>query len=282
MAKYLTDLADVLRKAGLEVVEMPGWKTRGRPGDFNPTRVLCHHTAGPGDGYNDAWYMAAVGRADLSAPLSQLALSRKGVWYVLAAGRANHAGRCKAIGGLKPYSGESYGDGNAQMLGVEAQNRGTDAEDWTPTQYGAYVRGVAALTRHYGWAPPYGHKETSTSGKVDPDFSMSTFRADVAATNPSTAAQEDDVTPEDIKAIADEVLKRPVYEADGTERTVGWAIGVTLRNSARAATDATVARNLAEAAALKGAALTADEVKGAVKAALSETVELDIAVKAVQ
>jgi hypothetical protein len=104
-------------------------------------------------------------------------------------------------------------------------------------------------------------------------------RVGMPAPTTAPAPLEDDVTPEDIKAIADEVLKRPVYEADGTERTVGWAIGVTLRNSARAATDATVARTLAEAAALKGAALTADEVKGAVKAALSETVELDIAVK---
>lgn len=188
MAKYLTDLADVLRRAGLDVVEMPGWKTRGRPGDFDPKGVLCHHTAGAGDGYNDAWAMATVGRPDLSAPLAQLALSRKGVWYVLAAGRANHAGKCKAVGGL------TAGDGNEQMLGVEAQNRGTDAEDWTPTQYGSYVRGVAALTEHYGWRPPLGHKETSTSGKVDPDFPMDQFRRDVAAAKGDTSMSAQDVS----------------------------------------------------------------------------------------
>src|SRR5512139_3742239 len=140
MATYLTDLADVLRGAGLTVVEIPGWKTRGRPGTFAPTRVLCHHTGGPGDGLAYATWMAVDGRSDLNPPLAQLGLDRKGVWYVQAAVRANHAGQCKPIDGLKAYAGRSYGDGNAQMIGVEAMNTGS--EGWTSTQYDSYVRGV--------------------------------------------------------------------------------------------------------------------------------------------
>ena len=286
MARYLTDLADVLRKAGLDVVEMPGWKTRGRPGAFDPKGVLCHHTAGAGDGYNDAWGMATNGRADLNPPLAQLALSRKGTWYVLAAGRANHAGRCKAIGGLQPYPGESYGDGNAQLLGIEAQNRGTDAEDWSPTQYRSYVRGVAALTKHYGWRIVFGHKETSTSGKVDPDFSMDKFRRDVAAVDPT----EDEVTPQDIKDIANAVLGAKVIPAnmlvparkDGDPDflvDIPRSLDLVMRWALEGRDNAIVARKVSEAQALKGDALTPDEVKAAVKAALSEAAQIEVVVK---
>lgn len=42
---------------------------------------------------------------------------------------------------------------------------------------------------------------------------------------------EDVVTPDDIKAIADEVLRRPVRDIAGNEVSVGAALGYTLRNS---------------------------------------------------
>lgn len=272
MATYLTDLADVLRAAGLKVVEVPGWKTRGRPGDFKPKGVLCHHTGGGADGYDYAYWMAVTGRSDLSAPLAQLGLDRKGTYYVQAAGRANHAGRCKPIAGLTVEPGETYGDGNEQLIGIEAMNTGS--EGWTAAQYGAYVRGVAAITSHYGWRIVLGHKETSLSGKPDPGLiDMDKFRRDVAAT------EEDDVTPQDIKDIADEILKRPVKDYYGNDTTVGIALGVTLRNSTRAALDATAALEVAKAQALKGEALTADEVKAAVKAALAEKVSIELVVK---
>ena len=193
MARYLTDLADVLRAAGLTVVEIPGWETRGRRGSFDPHGVLCHHTAGKGNGYRDAESMAKAGRPDLNPPLCQLALDRQGVWYVCAAGRANHAGRCRPVGGLKPYPGRSYGDGNAQMIGVEAQNDGS--EPWPPVQYASYVRGVAAITEHYRWHAPLGHKETSLEGKPDPSFDMNQFRRDVKS-GAFTQSEEDDMTPE--------------------------------------------------------------------------------------
>ncbi len=49
---------EILRRHGLKVKVVPGWKTRGRPastGGFNPVGVLCHHTA-----TTVAWTVAAV------------------------------------------------------------------------------------------------------------------------------------------------------------------------------------------------------------------------------
>lgn len=216
----LTKLADILRAAGLKVVEIEGWKTRGRPGSFNPGGVLCHHTGGAGNGYADAKAMAVNGRPDLKPPLVQTALDRQGVWYVLAAGRANHAGRCKPVGGLKAYGdGRPYGDGNAQLIGVEAQNDGREA--WPAVQYDSYVRGVAAITKAYGWRPPLGHKETSVEGKPDPHgIDMNQFRREVAATNP----QEDDMplTDDDIKRIWAYKVPKP---GDGQLESAGSSLG---------------------------------------------------------
>ena len=83
------------------------------------------------------------------------------------------------------------------------------------------------------------------------------------------ATEEDEVTPQDIKALADEVLNRPVRDLAGNEVTVGAAIGFTLRNSISAARDAAAARGLAEASAKAGRPLSAEETAEAVRAALS-------------
>ena len=50
-SRYLTDLADVLRAAGLAVTELDGWRDRARGSggydDGRPTHVMVHHTASP-------------------------------------------------------------------------------------------------------------------------------------------------------------------------------------------------------------------------------------------
>ena len=38
-------LADVLRDAGLEVIELAGWQSRRTRAGFAPQGVVCHHTA---------------------------------------------------------------------------------------------------------------------------------------------------------------------------------------------------------------------------------------------
>jgi|SRR5690606_20042225 len=175
--RNLDDLARVVRKSGLKVVEVGGWRGRGRPaytGGFNPSGVLCHHTGSSGGGRSYAEWMAKEGRPDLPAPLCHLALDRDGTVYVCADGRANHAGEAKASGPMPA------GDGNATYIGIEAMNNGT--EGWTRVQRRAYIRLCAALCVGYGLSASSvrAHKETSTTGKWDPGkLGMRRFRADV-------------------------------------------------------------------------------------------------------
>ena len=172
---------EILRRHGLKVKVVPGWKTRGRPastGGFNPVGVLCHHTA-----TTVAWTVAAVlrlltgGRSGLPGPLCQFGLDRDGTVWLVAAGRANHAGQARAVGSV------AAGDGNTLYIGIEAFNSGT-GEPWSAAQYNAYVLLAAVIqveltgNSHRAVA---GHKETSITGKVDPTFNMDTFRQRVAA-----------------------------------------------------------------------------------------------------
>lgn len=162
---YLRDLDVAVRRSGLKVVELPGWEHRGRPsytGDFSPRGVLCHHTGSSSDSRAYADWMANTGRSDLPAPLVQLALDRRGLVYLCAAGRSNHAGTAQASGPVPA------GDGNALYIGIEAMNTGS--EGWTRRQRRAYVKLCAALCKHYGWRASHvrAHRETSTTGKWDP------------------------------------------------------------------------------------------------------------------
>lgn len=179
--RYLTNLADVARDAGLKVVEVDGWKTRGRPastGGFDPVGVLCHHTATSRSSSDEAVKrLLVVGRSDLPGPLCQLGLGRDGTVYVIAAGRANHAGKAKASGTV------AAGDGNALYIGIEAFNDGR-GEPWPKAQYDAYVKLCAALCQHVtgnSAKTVRGHKEASVTGKIDPTFNMDEFRGRVAA-----------------------------------------------------------------------------------------------------
>lgn len=167
-------LADTLREAGLKVIEVDGWKTRGRADMGNPRGVLCHHTAGPRTGNAPSLNLVLKGRADLPGPLSQLFLARDGTFHVLAAGRCNHAG----VG-----SWHGVTAGNSDLIGIEAENVGTGAEPWPAEQMDAYVRGVAAILSHLGEDSlmAIGHKEFATprGRKIDPAFDMADFRENV-------------------------------------------------------------------------------------------------------
>lgn len=181
MSRLPDNLPQILRSYGLKVVEVPGWKTRGRPastGGFNPVGVLCHHTA-----TSISWLVATVirllvgGRSDLPGPLCQLALGRDGTVYIIAAGRANHAGKAKSSGTV------ADGDGNELYIGIEAFNNGV-GEKWPAIQYAAYVLLAAVLSVEItknSANTVRGHKETSITGKVDPTFDMDEFRNKVAA-----------------------------------------------------------------------------------------------------
>lgn len=76
----VTDLADILRNAGLNVVEVSGWKTRGH-GQMNTIKsIIVHHTAGPATGDFPSLQIFRDGRSDLSGPLYQLGLGRTETW----------------------------------------------------------------------------------------------------------------------------------------------------------------------------------------------------------
>lgn len=184
MAYALTWLAEVLEAAGLKVAEQPGWRTRGR-GDIGTIRgVMCHHTAtarkdvnAPSLGLVTQGRPASGGSAALPGPLAQLVLGRDGTFYVVAAGRANHAG---------PGIWNGVETGNSSFIGIEAENSGLPGDSpWAAVQIDAYSRGVAAILKHVGADASWccGHKEyrLPLGYKSDPSFEMAPFRAAVAA-----------------------------------------------------------------------------------------------------
>lgn len=171
---------DILRKYGLKVVEVDGWKTRGRDashGGFNPTGVLCHYTATDKNWTDKAVLNLLIkGRSDLPGPLVQFGLSRDGTVYLIASGRCNHAGDARASGTIVA------GDGNELYIGIEAYNAGGN-DPWPKVQYDAYVLLAAVLTKEItknSVKTVRGHRETSKTGKPDPQFSMDEFRTNVA------------------------------------------------------------------------------------------------------
>ena len=115
------------------------------------------------------------GRPDLPGPLSQLCLGRDGTFFIVAAGRCNHAGA---------GNWQGVTSGNSSFIGIEAENTGrTDgpnAESWPAVQLDAYRRGVAAILKKIRADAIMccGHKEYAlpSGRKSDPTFEMDGFR----------------------------------------------------------------------------------------------------------
>lgn len=175
MTFSLTWMPQVLLDAGLKVAEVDGWTSRGRAEMRQVRGVMCHHTGTAAEGNMPTLALLKRGRPDLPGPLAQLGLGRDGTFYVIAAGRANHAGPGN-WGGLET--------GNSSFIGIEAENAGTRAAQWPDVQMDAYVRGVAALLKRIGSNANMccGHKEYSRpmGRKPDPLFDMNVFRRAVA------------------------------------------------------------------------------------------------------
>lgn len=174
-----TQLADVARRTGYPVVEVPGWKTRGRPQAMSDIRTItCHHTANGGaKGDYPSYNTVLNGRgADLPGPLAQYGIGRSGTIYVFAAGSANHAGVSRKTDYEKTHA-----------IGIEAEAVGVPGTkgDWPPVQMDSYHKLCAELKKEFklSVSDVRGHKETCAppGRKSDPDFSMPNFRADVQA-----------------------------------------------------------------------------------------------------
>ncbi|MDP9840736.1 N-acetyl-anhydromuramyl-L-alanine amidase AmpD [Neorhizobium huautlense] len=176
MTFSLTWLVEVLEDANLKVAEVPGWRSRGRADMPRVRGVMCHHTAGPAAGNMPSLRVITEGRADLPGPLSQLGLGRDGTCYVVAAGRANHAGA---------GNWQGITSGNSSFIGIEAENSGGGNDPWPEVQMDAYVRCVAAILKKIGEDAIMccGHKEYALppGRKPDPRFDMNDFRFKVAA-----------------------------------------------------------------------------------------------------
>lgn len=219
MALPLVWLADVLRSAGLTVVETPGWRERTATSGPQPVPVgvLEHHTATLASPENPAPTvdMCINGRPDLAGPLCHGLIGFDGVVHLIAAGRANHAGQAKASGP------NPAGDGNTLYVGFEWDYQGVD-QGPSPQQYGAAVIATVAVLRQLGrpMDAARGHKETSVTGKIDPgQVDMDRFRADLANAD-QNADQEDEMTPEQ-----DAILRRLENELLGPRGPEGQIQG---------------------------------------------------------
>lgn len=149
-----TLIASKLRGAGLKVVEVAGWQNRGSD-NFNPKGFVWHHTAGPAKGNAPSLAICTNGRSGLPGPLCNVFQARDNTIYVVAAGRANHAGS----GGWAGLSG------NSSVYGVEIENIGTSKEPWRADQIETACKVAAALApsedrccHHKEWATPKGRK----------------------------------------------------------------------------------------------------------------------------
>lgn len=180
MAFSLTWLPDVLKDAGLKVSLVPGWENRGLGDVGNIVGVICHHTGVRNPGKLNMPTLnslkngrkAEPGLAALPGPLAQLGLGRDGTYFVIAAGRAAHAGK----GSFKGASG------NLRFIGIEAENGGSASDPWPEIQVEAYQRGVAAILKHLRKDASFccGHKEYAPGRKDDPSLNMKDFRDSVS------------------------------------------------------------------------------------------------------
>ena len=139
--EILHDLADVLRRAGLQVREVDGWQQRQRGGcgysQSGPIGIIVHHTASSSgwNGEQDANFLTF--QCDVK-PMANLYLDRGGQWWVLAGGATNTNG----AGG--PWGPIPLDSANSRVIGIEAGNNGV-GEPWPDVMQDAYVAGVAAL-----------------------------------------------------------------------------------------------------------------------------------------
>lgn len=227
MAFQLTWMPTVLQAAGLKVAEVQGWPNRGRAEMGTVRGVMCHHTGTAAPGNMPTLNLLINGRSDLPGPLAQLGLGRDGTYYVIAAGRANHAG-----------SGTWQGvtTGNSSFIGIEAENAGTPAEPWPGVQLDAYQRGVAALLKRIGQGADWcvAHREWAPGRKPDPhSIDMAGFRRLVAGfmTQPSDrripAKDKDDrptlrrSSPTNPRFLVQEVQRKLGFSADKVDGFFG-------------------------------------------------------------
>lgn len=187
-----TGLKERIERKGIETVEVAGWRTRSA-GSYSPRGSVNHHTAGGKNGAVPSLATVIFGRTDVPGPLCQVLQSREPLgWdkaYLIAAGRANHAGK----GGWNGLSG------NSSVGGLEVEHVGTGTVDVRRLEVSARIQ--AALLEAPGSSRDAGfccqHAEWAPTRKVDfrdlSPWNPHIFRQRVAFWIGRSATEEDDM-----------------------------------------------------------------------------------------
>lgn len=186
----------------IEVLELPGWQDRGLTWARVPTGVVDHHDASSRK--SGEWGSLGVirdGREGIPGPLSQFQIARclddVPRLAVVAAGRANHAGK----GG--PLIGIPTDAANAWVYGVESANNGVD-EGYTWASHFCHDALFRVLMEVCRFAVTHviGHREWTTR-KIDPRYDMNWRRRGVTGVQ---HREEDDMFDEN-----DRIMLRQVH-----------------------------------------------------------------------
>jgi len=161
-------LPDVLRAAGVKVVEFEGWRLRARSsGGFGPGKpyaVFWHHTASKTTPQNDAAYCCYGAEA---RPLTNLLMTRTGECWVLSAGATNTNGKGKRI----PFSRGvvEIDSANSAVVGMEICNTGI-GEAYPQVQIDACFAASNAINAYMGNQPTdvSTHQFYAPDRKIDP------------------------------------------------------------------------------------------------------------------
>lgn len=193
---YDTGIADRLRAEGLRVIECDGWHTRGS-GELYPGGFVFHHTAGGPNGSAPSLNGVIYGFANSApGPLANVLQSREpdgdDIFYVVAAGRANHAG----TGGWNGL------EGNSSVHGLEIEHTGVEhfpehrallaARCAAALGRGIYTE--ASCAQHYEWSNWGDGSKIDVAQDVDANYWRELVR-DALAGNAGgfTVGQMDDI-----------------------------------------------------------------------------------------
>ena len=224
-------VADVVDRSGRPdlIVWVDGWANRGRPYDYFPTVVVCHHDANRGYASDyPALGIIRDGRSDLPGPLSEFGIGRHDVdgWarvYVIAAGVSNNAGP----GGWAGYSG------NTRTVGIEWSSDGI-GEAVEEHHRRTYRLLVSCILRRLGNDASLScdHKEWSSAGKIDrtgfdPDEERAAVQALLDGATPDPEPEDDLFSDQDredlnhVKAVVNSLKEDFIGAEDGGDYWAG-------------------------------------------------------------
>lgn len=227
------DLATALRGNAVDLSEVEGWRARGDD-DFAPIGVIVHHTAG-----RDSLRICINGRPGIPGPLCQFLIAKSGKVHLIAAGRANHAGRgsgrvlYEVQHGIAPTGtarernlSDTEDRGNYYFWGIEVENLGDGRDPYPPAQIEALMRVLVTLSRFSGLGPNavIHHKEW-TARKSDMSWTGDVRGLLRARLTKPPVAEEDDEMAKLVKMQrADGTIGPELFLDDGIH--IRWVISM--------------------------------------------------------